>query len=362
MFRRPTLMLLTAATAFGVTGCGGRLFRRPCSDSTPPRADRDSTSPSSSRGVIQPREVENISPSTLPTTPGISGPRPFDPAGDYGRRDTFSPVRPGPRLGDPPSPYQPYLHVPTAPTDLPSSPDDLPYPAESRKVTPDTDRPKKLILVPDDATPPTKSESKSPTRTEGGLPVPDRNVLLDPVAPGGSLALPAEDGTQHTANYGRDQERDKSTVGLPDFTTVKGYENVATGKKPNMDGLDRLKRNGYRTVIFLHDPAADVAPAKSLCEARGLKFVGIPMAADQLKVASEAFAVALAEKANRPVYVSDDSGDWTGTLWYIHFRATEQMNADAAKVRAASLGLGDQTRTEKSQKVWQTVQDFLATR
>ena len=76
----------------------------------------------------------------------------------------------------------------------------------------------------------------------------------------------------------------------------------------------------------------------------------------------KAFDAALADTANRPMYVCDDTGLWTGTLWYAHFRSVDLVNADAAKVRAAALGLGDPETNAEQKKIWDAAQEYLRSR
>jgi protein tyrosine phosphatase (PTP) superfamily phosphohydrolase (DUF442 family) len=285
----------------------------------------------------------------------------FDPA-EPGRT-TYSP----PRLQNPTSPFLPPAVVPNSPGDLPSM-ESLPPPYEAQKIVePDANRSKKLFLTPED-----RPEASNPSRDDRGLPVPDRRVLLDPVNPNiPSDPLPSRSPDQlptttpvpYTANASPKPERvETSSVGLPAFTAVPGLEKVASGRKPTLDGLNWLQQNGYRTVIYIHKPDWKAVPAAELCEARGMKFVGIPVSANRMSEAAKAFDAALADTANRPLYVCDDTGLWAGTLWYAHFRAVGLVNPDAAKVRATALGLGDPDTNAEQKKLWNAVTEYLRTR
>lgn len=388
MLRRWTTCSLAAATLLSSAGCGGRLFHHKKKCDSPSARDRDDLGPRGQDfdpGTIRPRDSDTIPSPSLPTTPG---PRTFDPVTPDGRRlDTFSPTRPGPRLEEPLDPYLPPAAVPSSPGDLPRG-DLLPPPTESRKQvepTPESHGSKKLILAPDgssDPAPPATKSDYTPTR-ENGLPLPDRSVLLDPVSPGGPLALPRttpepEPAKPHTANAPTKPEVMpeakpevklergidlKVAVGVPGIVAVTGYEGVYSGRRPPaIDGLDWLQKAGFRTVVYLHDPKADTGPAAELCAKRGMKFVGIPVAADRVKAAATAFDAAVADAAGRPVYVCDPNGLWAGTLWYAHFRAVGNLNADAAKVRAQGLGLADPDTSDEQRKLWDAAQEYLRTR
>ena len=336
-----TMTAVGLALLLGGTGCGGRLFHRRCTnDAAPKRDDRDLDIP---RGVIPPR-TETIPSPSLPT-----GPRSFDPSLPDGRRSTFS----APRLQMPVEPYRPAPSYSCSPSDLPEQVSDLPFPYESKKLETREPakgvepvrpaKPKKLMLVPD-SMPDTKSESSYTPKNENGLPVPDRAVFLDPIAPGERFDLPQtqrenEEPARKQTVKSSPKEEAKSVVGIADFTLVNSKSGVANGRKPSIEGLDWLVKSGYKTFVFIHDPKADAKPAKELAEARGLKFVNIPFSEANPKDALAAFDTALATAKDGPVFIADESGFRAGVLWYAHFRSKDLLNPDSAKVRATPLGL-----------------------
>ena len=352
--RRIGTITLAVLTLVAPIGC--RCFHRRCDpparDDTTPR-DRDLDP-----GVIPPRG------STIPP-PGVPS-RP-----DGARRDTFTPTRPGPRLESPVEPPSPF---------------DLPRPVESeskklfdpalpknddKSLPSDGIKPKKLLVpeqMPDapDKLKDNQPESKYTPKDDGSKPVPDRNVFLDPVAPGGPIDLPK---TSPRVDEEREPLRRESKaspkpetppVGLSDFQVVKGKTNVASGQRPTLDGYEWLAKSGYKTVAFAHDPAADVAPVKAVCEAAGLKFVSIPTGPDTIPAATTAFDAAVAAAKDSPLYVCDDTGLRAATLWYAHFRKVDLLSPDAAKVRANGLGLGDTDTNADQKKLWDAVQLLLA--
>jgi hypothetical protein len=362
--RRYTICTIAIGFLFTSSGCGGRLFHRRCQDSVSPRTApeprRDLDSP---RGVIPPRETETIPSPSLPTTPGAI-PRVFDPISNEPGRTTYS----TPRLQDPVGPFLPPVSVPSSPDNLPSI-ESLPPPTEVRKFIESENQPKKLYLTPADDT----SESGRLRPSTDRFAQPDRRVLLDPVNanipndPPVSLSpgpLPVPNlPVPHTANSSPAVDRPEvQSIGLPDMTRVIGEENIASGRKPSLDGLNWLQKAGYRTVVYIHDPKMNPEPAAELCRTRGMKFVGIPASTGKLPEMVKAFELALADAANRPVYVCDDNGLWAGTIWYTHFRTASLMNPDAAKVRANSLGLADPDTNAEQKKLWDAAQEYLRTK
>src|SRR5262249_51617483 len=113
--------------------------------------------------------------------------------------------------------------------------------------------------------------SRAADRTEGPVPEP-------PLAsPGGSPTPKA------------------TAAGLPGFKVVK--EGVASGRRPELDGFDTLKQNGYRTAVYLHGPGADTSAIRDLAEKKGLTFVAIETTPE--KLADERQALLLGEVADR---------------------------------------------------------------
>ncbi|WP_149111320.1 fused DSP-PTPase phosphatase/NAD kinase-like protein [Limnoglobus roseus] len=154
-------------------------------------------------------------------------------------------------------------------------------------------------------------------------------------------------------------DRTNSPTGLPGYAVVS--DRIATGRKPTVEGFDRLRATGYKTVVYLHDSDKDVSATKELAEKKGLTFIGIPTTPGTLKAAFSKFAETVGDRANRPAYVFDDDGIRTGSLWYLYFRTVESFSDDTAQVKAAPLGLRDAQGEEKT-KFWLAVQDYLSKR
>ncbi len=368
--RRIAMTTLAVLTLLAPLGC--RRFLRPC-NSTP----RTDVAPDDRGGDFDPGYIPPRG-STIPA-PGV----PARPDGT--RRDTYTPVRPAPRLESPIEPYNPPSGY--------GSPFELPRPYESQKpyvrpieseskkptdpalpknldVPSESIKPKK-VLVPDKMpdspekmtdTPP---ESKYTPKDDGTKPVPDRKVFLDPVAPGGPFDLPGsgpkvEEEREPLKRESKASPKSETPpVGLSDFQLVKGKSNVASGVKPTLDGYEWLAKSGYKTVVYAHEPTADVTAVKAVCEAAGLKFVGIPTGPATIPDATAAFDAAVQAK-DGPVYVCDDTGLRAGTLWYAHFRKVELANPDTAKVRAGGLGMGDTATNPTQKELFDAVQAHLA--
>lgn len=367
MLRRLGIITLAALTLLAPLAC--RRFNRRCDN------PRDTVRPEDREtdpGFIPPRG-STIDPPGVPVRPGTN-------------RNTFS----TPRLEMPVEPFRPGAtdHGSTSPFELPqpieSRSKKLFDPAEPKhelkkddalpKAVEEPTKPKKLLLIPDKM-PDSPDKAKEPapeskyTPKDGTKPEPDRNVFLDPVAPGGPFDLPRTDPTVVEEREGIKSESksspkpDTPPTGLSGFQLVSGKANVASGQKPTQGGYDWLAKNGYKTLVFAHAPAADVAPVKALCESAGLKFVPIPTGPETIPAASTAFdAVIAAAAKDGPVYLCDDTGLRAATLWYLHFRKVDLTGPDPAKVRANGLGLGDTVTNAEQKKLWDAAESHLGSK
>jgi protein tyrosine phosphatase (PTP) superfamily phosphohydrolase (DUF442 family) len=143
-------------------------------------------------------------------------------------------------------------------------------------------------------------------------------------------------------------------VGIPQFTSVESR--VAAGLKPDLDGLDWLRDNGFHTVIHVRTVGEDDSADRRQVEKRGMKFVSVESPPTvPTRVDGDAFSRLLANGADQPIFVYDRDGLLAGNFWYLHFRLAERLPEDEARLRAARLGL--KTDGER-QTVWQALQQI----
>jgi len=224
------------------------------------------------------------------------------------------------------------------------------------------------VVDPRNYPPPSFDLPPNPSPSPSAKPAPE--VLLPDPLPGSGpsrSSLPLNPGIGVLGTPGRPQAAEPKlaanspatiATGLPGFVRVK--DGFASGRKPALEGFDTLKRANYRTVVYMHAVGADTSAAKDVAEKRGLKFVPIETTPEKLADAVTQFNALAADKAVRPVYVFDDDGVRAGTVWFVHFRTSEAMNDDAARIRATPLGLTDQGDEAKAFAV--ATQRYLETR
>lgn len=232
-------------------------------------------------------------------------------------------------------------------------------------------------FIPSPGLPP-RGGSVTPPATD--LPAPyipeSRSNRIDPLNPKRELLLPqGEPGTASpNANTERgllgspqaaDGSRESKKVTEPGIADLKGYTKVkpgiSNGRVPTAAGFDKLKKAGFKTVVYLHTPNADIESVRRDAEGKGLAFVSLPVSPEKLADAVRTFNDTVATKANQPVYFCDEDGTRTGSLWYIYFRTVEYANDDSARLLAAPLGLVEPPSAEQT-TFWVAIRNYLATR
>lgn len=262
--------------------------------------------------------------------------------------------------------------VPTAPGAVPAFPPPVasapgsippPDPLLGSNFGPPASKPAPEVLLPDPLPSGGMSRSQSPPDRAGvlGEPSGPKQSTEPPLAPKPEPAT-TKNGFPPPADASTPPPKPSATAakfpGLPGFVVVK--DNVATGRTPTTNGLDMLKKSGYRSVVYLHGEDANVSAIQTDVEKRGLTFTAIEVTPTRLASAVEAFNRVTGTTANRPVYLCDSDGLRTGVLWYIHFRTVEILNADAASVRARPLGYTEDGEEARTFQV--AVQQYLSTR
>ncbi len=315
---------LVAAIIATLSGCRNGPCRRPLRDRLSDRlSDRN---PPSLEAPIPPRvlPLESIPPTGVPSTPGNGA---FDP------RD---PIRREFREPEP----------------LPPPPREVYYPP----ANPRQDFPAPDPRVLGDPIPPVE-------RTEPKLlvPVPLPGAVPDRKEP--SLLPPPPTERKDLPPALTEKPRATPPLDLPAFATALDRGPVTTSGKPELDGYEWLKKNGYKTVVYLHEPGAnDVTSARTLAEKKGLTFVAVPVSPETLPAAFATFEELVRDAKARPLHVFATSGNRAGSLWYLVYRQVEFLSADAARVRAGKLGLGDPADSAEAKQFWLAVSKVLSNR
>ncbi len=141
--------------------------------------------------------------------------------------------------------------------------------------------------------------------------------------------------------------------GIAQFS--QALEQVATGLRPHLEGLDWLQKNGYRTVLHIHAPGEVVDADRPQVEKRGLKYVSLSFAPDTLaQNILDEFKRLVEDQGAYPLFVYDKDGMLAGGLWYLYFRTVAKESDEVARTKAARLGLKDE-----HQAMWSAIRKFL---
>jgi hypothetical protein len=79
---------------------------------------------------------------------------------------------------------------------------------------------------------------------------------------------------------------------------------------------------------------------------------------ETLQQASEEFDRIVNHKPNHPLFVYDADGLRVGSLWYLYFRVVDRLADDAARRKAATLGLREESQGEAG-TLWVAIQQYL---
>jgi protein tyrosine phosphatase (PTP) superfamily phosphohydrolase (DUF442 family) len=127
-------------------------------------------------------------------------------------------------------------------------------------------------------------------------------------------------------------------AGIAQFAIVG--DKAAAGLKPDLDGLDWLQANGYRTVLQVRSPATEDAADRRQVERHGMTYASLEVTPQTLtRALVDRFSKAVSDGNALPVFVYDRDGQLAGLMWYLHFRLTERLPDDRARARAVRLGL-----------------------
>lgn len=146
-------------------------------------------------------------------------------------------------------------------------------------------------------------------------------------------------------------------VGIPQFAMAR--EQVASGQKPFLDGLDWLQANGYRTVLHIRQAGEDGSADQRLVEKRGMRYLSLEVSPQTLtRQTCEEFNRKVADSSNYPLFVYDKDGMVAGGLWFVYFRLQEGATSDMARTKAARLGFREDPNGEH-RALWEAVRRIL---
>lgn len=149
-------------------------------------------------------------------------------------------------------------------------------------------------------------------------------------------------------------------VGIANYAPVK--EGVTYGFRPDLDGLDWLQSNKTKTVVFLRSGKEDDSSDRRQVEKRGMIYKSLVVDPETINaILVVEFNQLVNDAAGRPMFVYDRDGVNAGAMWYLHFRTSEMLKDDEARVRAGRLGLKEKGTPDQA-ALWTAVQKYMAER
>ena len=120
-----------------------------------------------------------------------------------------------------------------------------------------------------------------------------------------------------------------------------------------------------RTLVVLKPDALQRGIAFEILsrfEKRGLRYVSLEVGPRNLtKDVVDQFNRLATEDSNQPLFVFDRDGALAGAMWYLHFRTAGQESDEVARLKAARLGLREDSNGEH-RAMWLAIQKFLSQR
>jgi len=146
-------------------------------------------------------------------------------------------------------------------------------------------------------------------------------------------------------------------VGIAGFAQV--LPRVSSGQKPDIDGLDWLRNTGYQAVLHIRGTGEDDVADHRQVEKRGMKYLALPVSANTLnRQTVDEFSRAVTSTTEQPLFVYDREGLLVGSMWYLHFRLTDRLGDEEARLKASRLGLKEDAAEFKT--MWVAMQKLLS--
>jgi len=131
---------------------------------------------------------------------------------------------------------------------------------------------------------------------------------------------------------------------VPGITNFAKLEStIACGGATTLDGIEELKKLGYKSIINLREATetgANVEVSALAAKNAGIKYVHIPMNRNTPDPAvADQFLKAIVDPQAQPVFVHCGSGNRAAAMWMIKRMVVDGWDAERAGIEAAALGL-----------------------
>jgi len=139
------------------------------------------------------------------------------------------------------------------------------------------------------------------------------------------------------------------SAAIPSYRVVR--PGLATGGKPSAEALERLKVQGFKTVVDLRTEAEGTTTEKETVEAQGLRYLSVPISPASFGAADvEAVAKVLKDKDAAPVLLHCSSANRVGAVWMV-MQVQEGRSLEEAEAAGKEIGLSSEAMVEASRRV-----------
>jgi enterochelin esterase family protein len=133
----------------------------------------------------------------------------------------------------------------------------------------------------------------------------------------------------------------QTVPGVTNFAKLEST--IACAGATSLDGIQEVKKLGYKTIINLREASetgAQVQESAAAARGAGIAYIHIPMNRNtpDTSVADE-FLKVIVDPAAQPVFVHCGSGNRAAAMWMIKRMVVDKWDAGKAGIEAAALGL-----------------------
>ena len=132
-----------------------------------------------------------------------------------------------------------------------------------------------------------------------------------------------------------------TVTGVTNFAKLDST--IACGGATTLEGIEELKKLGYKSIINLREASetgANVEASAAAARGAGIKYVHIPMNRSTPDPAvADQFLKAIVDPAAQPVFVHCGSGNRAAAMWMIKRMVVDRWDAEKAATEATALGM-----------------------
>jgi uncharacterized protein (TIGR01244 family) len=140
---------------------------------------------------------------------------------------------------------------------------------------------------------------------------------------------------------GPDNARKETLDGVRNFTVVDA--SIGCAGATEIRAIPALAARGYKTIVNIRletEPGAAIEASRAAAESAGMRFVHLPFSGSAPDPAVvDSFLAAIADPANRPVFVNCSSANRVAALWLAKRMLVDHWDRERAVEEARFIGL-----------------------